>query len=67
MVSFVLFPMFWYVYVFVLRSDVPQYDSAPSLESLTSLMERMLFQTMECLSDERWELRRMGSQVRPFS
>ena len=34
------------------------------MEKLSELLERMLSQTIECLADERWELRRMGKQVR---
>ena len=39
------------------------YRDEPSLESLTALLERILLQTIVCLSDERWELRRMAGQV----
>ena len=39
------------------------YSEELNLESLTALLERILLQTIVCLSDERWELRRMAGQV----
>ena len=35
------------------------------MEKFSVLVERILYQTVECLADDRWELRRMGTQVRP--
>lgn len=33
------------------------------LEDLSTLLERIFYQTVECLADTQWELRRMGQQV----
>ena len=34
------------------------------MEKFSVVLERVLYQTVECLADDRWELRRMGTQVR---
>ena len=31
--------------------------------TLSELLKKMLYQTVECLADARWEIRRMGQQV----
>ncbi|CAH1780021.1 unnamed protein product [Owenia fusiformis] len=41
-----------------------QTNKGPSV-SFSELLKDMMYQTIECLSDVRWEIRRMGQQVLP--
>ncbi|XP_013392533.1 uncharacterized protein LOC106160455 [Lingula anatina] len=43
----------------------PAWLSNLELKPLSTLLKNMLYQTVECLADTRWELRRMGQQVLP--
>lgn len=46
--------------------EVPQWTNALQLGTLSSVLCQVLLQTIECLADTRWELRRMGQQVLPL-
>ena len=39
------------------------FSSEVQLENLTTLLERIFFQTIESLSDSQWEIQRMANQV----
>ncbi|KAK3746389.1 hypothetical protein QZH41_018199, partial [Actinostola sp. cb2023] len=46
--------------------DLPRWATQLELETLTCILTQILFQTIECLADSRWELRRMGQQLLPL-
>ncbi|XP_074644937.1 uncharacterized protein LOC141901529 [Tubulanus polymorphus] len=48
------------------NGDVLTEESAVNTQTMRILLERMLLQTIECLGDSRWEVRRMGQQVLPL-
>jgi len=50
----------------MLEEEVPQWTNALQLGTLSSVLSQVLLQTIECLADARWELRRMGQQVLPL-
>ncbi|XP_031558056.1 uncharacterized protein LOC116294568 isoform X2 [Actinia tenebrosa] len=47
------------------KDNLPEWAVHLELESLTCVLTQILFQTVECLGDSRWELRRMGQQLLP--
>ncbi|KAL9974515.1 hypothetical protein ACROYT_G011559 [Oculina patagonica] len=50
-----------------LEDEVPQWTNALQLGTLSSVLSQVVLQTIECLADTRWELRRMGQQVLPLA
>ncbi|KAJ7383197.1 hypothetical protein OS493_030355 [Desmophyllum pertusum] len=50
-----------------MREEVPQWTNALQLGTLSSVLSQVVLQTIECLADSRWELRRMGQQVLPLA
>lgn len=46
--------------------EVPSWTNDLRLGTLSSVLCQVLLQTIECLADSRWELRRMGQQVLPL-
>nr|XP_006825186.1 PREDICTED: uncharacterized protein LOC102802136 [Saccoglossus kowalevskii] len=45
---------------------VPEWISVVECECLANILKTLLLQTVECLADTRWELRRMGQQTLPL-
>jgi len=50
-----------------LEDDVPQWTNVLQIGTLSSVLSQVVLQTIECLADSRWELRRMGQQVLPLA
>ncbi|XP_067055550.1 uncharacterized protein [Acropora muricata] len=46
--------------------ELPAWTNDLQLGTLSSVLRQVLLQTIECLADTRWELRRMGQQVLPL-
>ncbi|XP_077982549.1 uncharacterized protein LOC144437480 [Glandiceps talaboti] len=45
---------------------VPEWINSVQCESMAGILQSLLFETIECLADTRWELRRMGQQTLPL-
>lgn len=51
----------------LVSDEDPQWTNALQLGPLSSVLSQVFLQTVECLADTRWELRRMGQQVLPLA
>ncbi|XP_022803924.1 uncharacterized protein LOC111341234 isoform X4 [Stylophora pistillata] len=51
----------------LVSDEVPPWTNALQLGPLSSVLSQVFLQTVECLADTRWELRRMGQQVLPLA